>query len=102
MLPFIGSEIFPDDVESALVNYLAKSYASSGSDLNLGRTLQKYDDEPGLTLESIAEGSIFSLPNGKSFKKGPLNRKRYKCVSMDNNKVYLVSALVRVELLESP
>jgi len=102
MLPFLGAEIFPDDVESALVSYLAKSYASSGSDLNLGRVLQQYDAEPGLTLESIAEGSIFILPNGKSFKKGSLNRKRYRCVSMDNNKVYLVSALVRVELLQSP
>ncbi len=102
MAPFFDMDIFPEDVESALTNYLSKSYASSGSDLNLGRTLQKYDSDPGLTLENIPEGSVFGLPNGMAFKKGTLNRKRYRCTRMDNNKVYLVSALIRVELLESP
>jgi SprT protein len=102
MVPFFKMDIFPEDVESAITNYLSKSYASSGSDLNLGRTLQKYDADQGLTLENIPEGSIFSLPNGMAFKKGTLNRKRYRCTRMDNNKVYLVNALVRVELLESP
>jgi SprT protein len=102
MVPFFKMDIFPEDVESAITNYLSKSYASSGSDLNLSRTLQKYDADQGLTLENIPEGSIFSLPNGMAFKKGTLNRKRYRCTRMDNNKVYLVNALVRVELLESP
>jgi len=101
MIPFFGMDIFPDDIASALSNYLNKSYASSGSDLNLSRTLQKYDSEPGLTLENIEEGRIFSLPNGFTFKKGALNRKRYRCVRMDNNKVYLVNPLVRVTLVES-
>lgn len=102
MVPFFDMEIFPEDIDSALTNYLSNSYASSGSDLNLGRALQKYDSDPGLTLENIPEGSVFSLPNGMAFKKGTLNRKRYRCTRIDNNKVYLVSALIRVELLESP
>lgn len=102
MVPFFDMDIFPEDIDSALTNYLSKSYASSGSDLNLGRTLQKYDSDPGLTLENIPEDSVFSLPNGMAFKKGTLNRKRYRCTRIDNNKVYLVSALIRVELLESP
>ena len=55
----------------------------------------------GLTLEQIPEGSTFSLLNGKTFKKGSLIRKRYRCVRMDNKKVYLVNPLVRVELIES-
>ena len=102
MVPFFDMDIFPEDIDSALTNYLSKSYASSGSDLNLGRTLQKYDSDPGLTLENIPEDSVFSLPNGMAFKKGTLNRKRYRCTRIDNNKVYRVSALIRVELLESP
>ena len=101
MIPLLGDEIFPEDIVSALTNYLNKSYASSGSDLNLSRTLQKYDVDSGLTLEQIPEGSIFSLLNGKTFKKGSLIRKRYRCVRMDNKKVYLVNPLVRVELIES-
>lgn len=102
MFPFFEENVFPEDIRQALQHYLSKSYASSGSDLRLSRTLKKYDDDPGLTLEEISEGSVFSIYNGKTFKKGPLNRKRYKCISMDNNKTYLVSPLVRVELVESP
>jgi hypothetical protein len=102
MIPFFEMNIFPDDIGEALLNYLSRSYASSGSDLELSRTLQKYDKEPGLTLEEIKEGSLFRIQNGKTYKKGPLNRKRYKCVRLDNNKVYLVSALVQVEVVESP
>jgi SprT protein len=102
MAPFIEMNVFPKDIQTALSSYLGKSYASSGSDLHLSRTLQKYDPNPGLTLEALEEGSIFSLPNGKTFKKGVRNRKRYRCLSMDNNKTYLVNPLVSVELLESP
>ena len=102
MHPFLEEDVFPEDIRKALHHYLSKSYASSGSDLQLSRTLQKYDKDRGLTLEEIGEGSVFRILNGKTFKKGPLNRKRYKCVRMDNNKTYLVSPLVRVELVESP
>jgi hypothetical protein len=102
MIPFFELNIFPVDISDALLSYLSKSYASSGSDLKLSRTLQKYDKDPGLTLEDISEGSLFRIQNGKTYKKGPLNRKRYKCVRLDNNKIYLVSALVQVEVLESP
>jgi len=102
MIPFLDSGIFPDDIEEALRNYLGKSYASSGSDLNLSRVLQRYDDDPGLTLEELEEGSVFSISTGKTFVKGALNRKRYRCIRTDNNRVYLVSALARVELHKKP
>jgi len=102
MDPFIDSGVFPDDVKQALIRYMGKSYASSGTDLNLSRVLQRYDAEPGLTLEQIREGSTFRIPGGKTFIKGSLNRKRYRCIRTDNNRVYLVSALAQVELLKSP
>ncbi|MCK4569009.1 MAG: SprT-like domain-containing protein [Bacteroidales bacterium] len=102
MVPFFERDIFPDDIRLALDSYFNKSYASSGSDLNLSRTLQKYDSEPGLTLETIYEGSVFRLPNGKTFKKGALIRKRYRCFCIDNKRVYLVNPLVRVELVKAP
>ena len=38
--------------------------------------------------------------NGKTFKKGPRIRKRYRCQSMDNQRIYLVNPLVRVEIIE--
>lgn len=102
MLPFLDTSIIPDDIEKALKNYLSKSYASSGTDLNLSRVLQQYDDDPGITLEDLEEGSTFRIANGKTFVKGSLNRKRYRCTRVDNNRVYLVSALAKVEPLKSP
>ena len=98
MKPFLEMQLFPDDIDEALRSYLAKSYASSGSDLSLSRVLQKYDDEQGLTLEMLDEGSIFQLPNGKTFKKGPLVRKRYRCVNVDTKRIYLVNPLAKVEI----
>lgn len=101
MDPYMEAAIFPDDLQAALESYLNKSYASSGTDLVLSRAIQKYDNNPGITLESLDEGSIFILPNGRKFKKGPLIRKRYRCPSLDNKRIYLVNPLARVSVLES-
>lgn len=97
MSPLLEADIFPDDIKAVLINYMAKSYASSGSDLALSRVLQKYDEVQGTTLESLPEGVVFILPNGKSFKKGPLIRTRYKCFCLDNKRTYLVNPLAVVE-----
>ena len=100
MVPFMEMDIFPKDIHAALQSSLQKTYASSSSDLNLGRTLQKYDQTPGIILEDLDEGSIFKLPNGRTFKKGSLIRKRYRCICLDNKRTYLVNSLVKVELQE--
>jgi len=100
MVPFMNMDLFPEDIHTALQFYLKKSYASSGSDLTLSRCLQKYDPNPGITLEELDEGSIFQLTNGRIFKKGPLLRKRYRCISLDNKRTYLVNPLVIVEVQE--
>lgn len=100
MAPIMEMNIFPEDIDEALKSYLSKSYASSGTDLKLSRTLQKYDDDQGTTLEMLEEGSTFVLPNGRRFKKGALMRKRYRCVNLDNNRIYLVNPLVKVEVQE--
>ncbi len=101
MEPFFEMETFPDDIRSALKNYLSKSYASSGSDLQLSRVLRKYDTEQGITLEDIEEGSIFMLSNRKMYRKGERLRKRYRCLRLDNQRVYLVNPLAGVVLPES-
>lgn len=100
MAPIMDMKIFPEDIEEALKSYLSKSYASSGTDLKLSRTLQEYDDDQGTTLEMLEEGSTFVLPNGRKFKKGVLVRKRYRCINLDNNRIYLVNPLVKVEVQE--
>ena len=101
MSPLLEMDIFPDDIKVALQNYLVKSYASSGSDLGLTRVLQKYDTEQGTTLESLPEGSTFVIYNGKTFNKGPLIRKRYRCQCLENKRTYLVNPLAIVKLLNT-
>lgn len=101
MSPFMENGTFPDDIRSVLRSYLSKSYASSSTDLQLSRTLQRYDKETVLTLEQLEEGNIFQLYNGRTFKKGPLLRKRYRCASLDNKRIYLISPLAQVVFVDS-
>lgn len=101
MSPLLEADIFPDDIKAVLINYMAKSYASSGSDLALSRVLQKYDEVQETTLESLPEGVVFILPNGKRFKKGALIRTRYKCFCLDNKRTYLVNPLAAVEQIST-
>jgi hypothetical protein len=101
MVPFMEMDIFPEDIQAALRSYLQKSYASSGTDLELSRTLQKYDPHPVITLESLVDGAIFQLSSGKRFKKGPLIRKRYRCLCLDNKRTYMVNPLIGVEQIDA-
>ena len=98
---FLNKNIFPEDVEETLKNYLKNAKAASGSDLELTRCLQKYDDNPQqLVLENIPHNSVFQIQNGRIFKKKGKVRKRYKCVCMTNKKIYLVNPLVNVVLVK--
>lgn len=100
MQPFTENGTFPEEVLEVLKTYMNKSYASSNTDLQLSRVLQRYDKKPSLTLEQLEEGSCFRLPNGRRFKKGPLLRKRYRCHSLDNKRIYLVNPLTEVVRLD--
>ena len=100
MNSFLDKNIFPEDVEKALKKYLKNAKATSGSDLELTRCLQKYDDNPQqLVLENIPINSVFQIPSGRIFKKKEKVRKRYKCVCMTNKRIYLVNPLVNVVLV---
>ncbi|MEJ6776630.1 MAG: sprT domain-containing protein [Crocinitomicaceae bacterium] len=98
ILPVIELKKLPLDVETALLNSLIKVKASSCSDVNLNRTLIKYDEgqKNHVTLETINKNSIFVL-NGITFRKGNLRRTRYYCVELKSNKPYLVNRLAHVK-----
>ena len=96
MLNFLNPTIFPDDVLKALSVYLKQPKASTLTDMNLAAVLKKYDFVKALTISDIDEESIFSIPNGKIFKKGKQLRKRYKCIECSTNKVYLFHPFAEV------
>lgn len=97
LLPFIHQKLFPEDLEKALTGYLANTKASSVSDLELTRILKRYDQHPSTVLEDLPTGAIFSIYNGRTFKKLEKQRKRYRCLCLENKKTYLVNPLAEVE-----
>ena len=100
--PFMTEVIFPKDVLAALQKHLKHIKASSTADQNLQRVLHKYDKNQATanTLESLPNGSRFTLKNGLVFQKGEKQRTRYKCYCETNGRWYFVAALAEVQLLQ--
>ncbi len=96
MLNFLSPNIFPDDVLKVLSTHIIKPNASSSTDTALASVLRKYNETQNLTLEELEIGTVFKV-NGKIFKKGEQLRKRFKCIEVTTNKVYLVHPLAEVK-----
>jgi hypothetical protein len=96
---FMGPAIFPDDIKQALTQSMHDLPASSCADDNLMRVLRKYDlNAPDLVLvEQIAEGNLFSLDDGRIFRKGKKLRKRYQCIEVKTKRLYLFSPVYEVK-----
>ncbi len=93
---FTGKNIFPEDVELALAQHFVKTPASSSSDTHLSTVLMKYDKNPKLLLKDLPDGSVFTIHNGKSFRKIEKLRKRYRCECLDDKRMYFVNPLAPV------
>jgi predicted SprT family Zn-dependent metalloprotease len=61
MRPFFEKEVFPMDIQRAIVQYLENPAAASCSDLRLSRALKAYDASPEhlCLLETLPIGSLF-------------------------------------------
>jgi len=104
MQPFIRTNIFPADVQIALIRYMENPAASSCTDLDLFRVLKKYDpqNERLHIVEQLPENTFFSLKNGRIFQKKEKIRKRYRCLELKTKRVYLFSPIAEVIPLDSP
>lgn len=91
--PFIHQNIFPENLKKVLLKSLQKGNASSCTDLDLFRELQKFDEQTSLMVEDLPEGELFKAQNNMLFKKGPKARKRFRCLNIDNGKEYMVHPL---------
>ena len=98
MQQFLNPEIFPVDVITALRKYMNNPAASSCSDINLLRTLKRYDQrQDTVLLEELAFGTLFSYNNGRHFVKGEQVRKRFKCKEVKTSRMYLFNPLTEVQ-----
>lgn len=103
MTPFLQTEHLPLDILYAIRKYLQNPAASSCSDVTLMRTLKLYDkmeEQSTLFLERLPYKSHFVF-NGRVFEKGEKLRKRYRCMEVVNQAVYLFSPLAEVEMISN-
>ena len=101
--PFIKLSIFPTDLLIAISSYMSNPSASSCTDLNLYRALKKHDPqntEGATVVEELPLHSIFTLKNGRKFKKMEKVRKRYKCIEIATDKIYLFHPIAEVFVSE--
>ena len=98
---FVENRIFPSDIEKELLTSLKNPAASSCAEDDLIRVLRKYDVHTNgyKLVEEIPPNSLFKLDDGKIFKKGDKQRKRFKCEEVGTGKVYLFSPVYEVEVI---
>ena len=101
MQPFFEQDIFPADIKHAIIRYLNNPGASSCSDLDLYRSLRRYDvpKTAAITVEKLPHQALFKLKDGRVFRKGEQLRKRFKCVEVHTRRVYLFSPVAEVEIM---
>lgn len=99
---FMGKNIFPPEIEFALYDSVKNPAASSCAEDGLIRVLRKFDKgNAGFKLvEEIPQNSFFRLNDGRVFKMGEKQRKRFKCIEVSSGKVYLFSPVFEVEILK--
>jgi len=94
---FIGTNIFPMQLEEALKKHILQPKYTTGADAKLTLELRKYDDDNNLvTLRELPTGTPFKLGN-RAFILGEKLRSRFLCVDIENNKKYRVHGLAQVE-----
>ncbi|TKC13307.1 SprT family zinc-dependent metalloprotease [Pedobacter polaris] len=99
MNPFFEIQVFPPDIHQTIIKYLNNPAASSCTDLTLARALKKYDINLATNrIEELPLNTVFTLKDGRKFKKGERIRKRYRCVCLDNGNIYLFNPLAEVLL----
>ncbi|MBN2616091.1 MAG: SprT-like domain-containing protein [Bacteroidales bacterium] len=101
MEPFFGKGNFPDDVEKAMKNHMKNIKASGQVDLKLARVLKKYDEvHSEILLEELEIGTVFLVQEKRKFRVLEKRRTRYKCLDLNNNRMYLIHALTPVSVAE--
>lgn len=95
---FLEQKLFPADIAAELVASLANPAASSCAEDGLMRILRRYDPhaEKVKMIEELAEGTQFRTPDGRVFRRGQRLRKRYHCVEIATQKLYLFSPVYEV------
>ena len=98
----IEKNIFPQEIQSVIRKQVDNPRANSKSNTALVRALHSHNPvQTGIFLEDLPHGAVFSLKDGRMFKKEEKLRKWYRCTSQHNRKAYRISPVTRVIPYES-
>lgn len=99
MVPLMSPDIFPQEIILVMKQYLENPKASTTADQKLFRVLKNYDKPDGSEfIDKLPFDAVFYLRNGRSFRKKEKMRKRYRCISIDNGRIYLFNPMAQVFL----
>lgn len=98
---FLDKNLFPQEIEFELRDSMKNPAASSCAEDGLIRVLRKFDtgNTQFKLVEEIPVNSLFKINDGRVFKMGEKQRKRFKCIEVSSGKVYLFSPVHEVELV---
>lgn len=101
MLPFLRPEVFPDQLLPVLAKHFKNPKASSDTDAVLSIALKQYDSKEHFStfMFEIPDGSLFKTSNNRVFKKVSKRVKRYECMELKTQKIYLFQPNAQVELI---
>lgn len=98
LVPYIGKQFFPKDIEAALKRYLNNPKASTCTDTHLYKALYRYaQNKEGWTLlEDLPIGARFTIEGGKKYRLIERRRTRYKCEEEASGKMFLFPSIYEV------
>ncbi len=94
-------DVFPMDIKIAVLQHLGNIKASTSADLKLTKALISYNQDQPLMISDIPPNSIFSIEDGRVFKKINKVRTRYRCYCLDDNRYYSMSAFYQIKDLSA-
>ena len=90
--------LFPPELKKALIRSVRNTKASSTSDITLSRILKTFDaPSDKIHLEDLEKGTCFTAASGLKFRKGEKRRTRFKCLNLQNNRLYIFHPLTPVQ-----
>lgn len=93
---FMKLDLFPKDILQALERHINHVKATQCRDEKLAKVLQSYNEYPAVHVSDIGVGNIFLLENGEQYRILEKLRTRYKCLSLQDNRIYLFPGLYEV------
>ena len=102
MNPLLTESVFPSEVLHHIVHHFENPGSSSKANEHMVIALKEFDlPDNTVFIDSLPLDTIFALPSGRKFRKGEKLRKRYRCLCLDNRRIYLFSPVARVIPLNS-